>query len=86
MMWSFFLEIENCSIVRFILFVAHPQFFFYHGHYTKSGVQFRETKARKQDLYLTVSSKLGGITIRQNFYEIIHRPALYGQFKKLIAS
>ena len=31
---------------------------------------------------MTVAGKLGGIATRQHFYEIIHRPSLYGQLKK----
>ncbi|KAL2823194.1 hypothetical protein BDW59DRAFT_173676 [Aspergillus cavernicola] len=75
-----FLEMQNQTALRFIIFVAHPQFLFYHGSFTESGLRFRETQARKQDLYLTVASKLGGITVTRNFYERVHRPALYGQF------
>ncbi|GIC85401.1 uncharacterized protein Aud_001232 [Aspergillus udagawae] len=59
-----------------------PQFFFYHGVLTDNGVRFRALSAKNQDLYLTVASKLGGIAIRQDFYETIHRPAIYGQFTR----
>jgi hypothetical protein len=76
-----FLEMEHSSIVRFIVFVCHPQHFFYHSHHTEGGIRFRETKGRKQDLYLTVASKLGDITVKHNFYEILHRPATYGKLK-----
>jgi hypothetical protein len=77
-----YLELEDQRLIRFVVFVAHPQFFFYHGFFTENGVRFRATSAKKQDLYLTVASKLGGIAIRQDFYETIHRPALYGQFTR----
>ncbi|GIJ98094.1 hypothetical protein Aspvir_000207 [Aspergillus viridinutans] len=77
-----YLELEDQRLIRFVIFVAHPQFFFYHGFSTESGVRFRATSAKKQDLYLTVASKLGGIAIREDFYETIHRPALYGQFTR----
>ncbi|KAL1864404.1 hypothetical protein Plec18167_009728 [Paecilomyces lecythidis] len=77
-----YLELEDQRLIRFVIFVAHPQFFFYHGFFTENGVRFRATSAKKQDLYLTVASKLGGIAIRQDFYETIHRPALYGQFTR----
>ena len=79
-----FLELEEQQVIRFILFVAHPQFFFYHGSYTDNGIHFRKTKARKQDLYLTVASKLGGTKFNHGFYESTHRPALYGQFGREI--
>lgn len=77
-----FLEFENQKVIRFLLFVAHPQFSFYHGSYTDNGIHFRRTKARKQDLYLTVASKLAGINFNHGFYENTHRPALYGQFNR----
>ncbi|KAJ9360329.1 hypothetical protein DTO027B9_1313 [Paecilomyces variotii] len=77
-----YLELEDQRLIRFVIFVAHPQFFFYHGFFTENGVRFRATSAKKQDLYLTVASKLGDIAIRQDFYETIHRPALYGQFTR----
>lgn len=77
-----YLELEDQRLIRFVIFVAHPQFFFYHGFFTEKGVRFRATTARKQDLYLNVASKLGGIAITQGFYETIHRPALYGQFTR----
>jgi hypothetical protein len=77
-----YLELEDQRLIRFVIFVAHPQFFFYHGFFTENGVRFRATSAKKQDLYLIVASKLGGIAIRQDFYETIHRPALYGQFTR----
>ena len=77
-----FLEMEDSELVRFIVFVAHPQFFFYHGSGTERGIQFRKTMGRKQDIYLAVAGKLGGILTEPSFYEKIHRPALYGQFRK----
>jgi hypothetical protein len=77
-----FLEIEAHKLVRFVIFVAHPQFFFYHGSATESGLRFRETAGKKQDTHLAVAGKLAGISTRQGFYETMHRPALYGQFRK----
>lgn len=77
-----FLEIEAQELVRFVIFIAHPQFFFYHGSGTESGIRFRETTGRKQDSHLAVAGKLGGMETTQGFYEFIHRPALYGQFKR----
>lgn len=77
-----FLELDDDSIVRFVIFVCHPQHFFYHSHFTEDGIRFRETKGRKQDLYLTVASKLAGITIQRDFYEVHHRPATYGKLKR----
>lgn len=81
-----YLEMHGQEILRFLLFVAHPQFFFYHGSFTESGLRFRETQAKRQDLYLTVASKLGGVKIAPHFYECVHRPALYGQFDKFSRS
>lgn len=77
-----YLEMHGQRILRFILFVAHPQFFFCHGSFTESGLRFRETQAKRQDLSLTVASTLGDIKINPHFYERVHRPALYGQFDK----
>ncbi|KAI9376773.1 hypothetical protein BJX61DRAFT_530602 [Aspergillus egyptiacus] len=81
-----FLEMEDQIIRRFVLFVAHPQFFFYHGSFTESGLKFRETQARRQDLYLAVASKLSAVPLTESFYEKAHRPALYGQFDKVSRS
>ncbi|KAJ5566734.1 uncharacterized protein N7459_010116 [Penicillium hispanicum] len=74
------LELERQKLKRFVIFVAHPQFFFYHGSFTESGIRFRGTSAKKQDLLLAIAARLGSIAIVDNFYETIHRPALYGQF------
>jgi hypothetical protein len=75
-----FLEIENRTAVRFILFVYHPQFFFYHGQTSESALRFRKKFGRNQDLHLSVAGKLGGIEITPNFYESKHLPHHYGQF------
>lgn len=50
-------------LIRFVVFVAHPQWFYHRGFHTDKGVRFRATARRKQDLYLTVASKLSGIAI-----------------------
>ena len=76
------LELEGQNLKRFVIFVAHPQFFFYHGSFTESGVRFRRTSGGKQDQLLAVAARMGRIDIVDNFYETIHRPALYGQFSK----
>ncbi|PCH02355.1 Hypothetical protein PENO1_035340 [Penicillium occitanis (nom. inval.)] len=75
-----FLEIENRTAVRFILFVYHPQFFFYHGQTSETALRFRKKFGRNQDLHLSVAGKLGGIEITPNFYESKHLPHHYGQF------
>jgi hypothetical protein len=75
-----FLEMEDQTLLRFILFVCHPQFFFYHGAKSESGIKFRQTQGRKQDVHLAVASRLGGIEVIANFYELVHVPHRYGQF------
>lgn len=75
-----FLEIQDQTLLRFVLFVSHPQFFFYHGATSESGLKFRRTQGRKQDVHLAVASKLGGIEAVPNFYEHVHVPHRYGQF------
>lgn len=55
-----FLEMNNNEIIRFLVFVPHPQYFFYHSHHTDSGSKFRLSKGRRQDFYLDVASRLGG--------------------------
>lgn len=75
-----FLEMQDQTLLRFVLFVCHPQFFFYHGATSESGLKFRKTQGRKQDVHLAVASKLGGIEAVSNFYEHVHIPHRYGQF------
>lgn len=75
-----FLEIEKSAAVRLVLFVYHPQFFFYHGQTSESALRFRKKFGRRQDLHLSVAGKLGGIQITPNFYESRHIPHHYGQF------
>ncbi|KAK1146858.1 hypothetical protein N8T08_002179 [Aspergillus melleus] len=76
-----FIERDVDKIKRFLVFVPHPQYFFYHSHHTDPGSKFRRSKGRRQDLYLDVASRLGRVTVKANFYEIHHRPATYGHLR-----
>ncbi|KAJ9201240.1 hypothetical protein DTO021D3_6146 [Paecilomyces variotii] len=70
---------ESERIIRFVLFVNHPQYFVYAGHTSEAGMNFRKTKARLQDLHLTAAARLGGAVIQEHFYESVHRPGSYGK-------
>lgn len=67
------------QIIRFVLFVNHPQYFVYAGRTSEAGMNFRQTKARLQDLHLTAAARLGGMAIEEHFYESLHRPGSYGK-------
>ncbi|KAL4895603.1 hypothetical protein BDV59DRAFT_172800 [Aspergillus ambiguus] len=45
------LELEAKKLKRFVILVAHPQFFFYHGSFTESGIRFRGTSAKKSKTF-----------------------------------
>ncbi|KAG9254263.1 uncharacterized protein F5Z01DRAFT_99648 [Emericellopsis atlantica] len=55
---------------RFVLFAYHPQRMLY-------GRQIALSKT--QDLVLEVASKLSGIDIDRQFYQVTHRPGTYGK-------
>lgn len=61
---------ELWRIVRFLVFVQHPQRMLYRR---------RHTLGVLQDLHLTVAAKLAGVDIDEHFYEISHKPGTYGR-------
>jgi hypothetical protein len=73
------LEYENGQLVRFVVFVYHPQFFCYRTTSSESGRKWRGLYGRQQDLLLTVAARLGGITYYTGFYEHQHNPGAYGR-------
>lgn len=62
-------EIPNDKqLVRFVVFVAHAEAMIY---------ATRTTLGRKQDLYLTAASRIGGLLIDEHFYEVNHKRGTY---------
>lgn len=69
-------------MVRFVVFVHHPQNFLYASGHSEGGRRFRQTKGRIQDLHLSVAARLGGIFIDEQFYEVTHKVGTYGRLFK----
>lgn len=80
---TLFLELRNehdtSHIIRIVIFVYHPQYFFLATTSTEKGREWRSLYGRRQDLHLTVAAKLGGIKIEEGFYEMKHHPGKYGR-------
>ncbi|KAL2824987.1 hypothetical protein BJY01DRAFT_256360 [Aspergillus pseudoustus] len=74
---------DTTKITRFVMFVYHPGFFFYRLGNTESSRNWRNRFGREQDRLLAVAAKLGGIAIREGFYEYTHNPATYGRLSTL---
>ncbi len=72
-------EDSGRRLVRFIIFVDHPQKFFKASTLTERGRKWRALHGKRQDLHLTVAAKLGGILIKEAFYELHHHPGEYGR-------
>lgn len=71
------LEFNQESMIRIIVFVNHPQYFVY-----SSAARFKQTEGRKQDVLLSVAAKMAKIKIEAKFYELHHEPSRYPRLKK----
>ena len=58
------------QLLRFIIFVQHPQRMLYGS---------RSTRGVLQDLHLAAGAKLAGVVIDEHFYETTHKPGTYGR-------
>ncbi|KAL3465027.1 hypothetical protein BJX64DRAFT_285894 [Aspergillus heterothallicus] len=80
---TLFLELHadksTAKLIRFVVFVYHPNFFVYRSTSIKPGQNWRHRFGREQDLLLAVAAKLGGIAIKEGFYEYLHNPRSYGR-------
>lgn len=63
---------DTGRFVRFVVFLLHPQAMLYAP---------RGTKGRLQDLYLSIISKLAGMSLDETFYEFNHKPGTYGRLE-----
>ncbi|KAJ5084249.1 hypothetical protein NUU61_008828 [Penicillium alfredii] len=70
-----FLELteDRKTLRRFVVFVRHPQSFFYVRGSTERTQAWRTHFGRPQDLLLSVAARLAGIQIEPHFYEFSPR-------------
>ncbi|KAL1860398.1 hypothetical protein VTK73DRAFT_7365 [Phialemonium thermophilum] len=61
-------------LVRFVLFVMHPEAMIFAD---------RSTLGKLQDIHLAVAARLGGITVDENYYETNHRRGTYGRLLRV---
>lgn len=66
-------EEGSWRIIRFVVFVQHPQRMLYGSKHTRGALQ---------DLHLSVISKLAGFEIDDEFYHKTHKPGTYGKLTK----
>lgn len=72
--WKHHQDLSKAYLVRFVLFVIHPEAMVYAN---------RSTQGKLQDLHLSVAALLGNITIDTHFYETNHRRGTYGRLTKV---